>query len=334
MIRRVFLSTLNYDHPQKGMRHAFEGIFGRENVGEFDYYQHLKSSGSKDRTNAAFFEAARAFAPDWVWLQVQNTDILTARSIERLREAVPGCVVSHWMGDLRRNVEPYLASICKVSHLTLTASEGQLPLFLEAGAPRAAYCQIGLDWEEDVLGLPSWQPPFRVPDVVFCGNYYADMFPGTLARVAAIQGLMAAGIDIGIVGSGWPKWAPVIGSCHVKQQHHIWRRTKVALSVNHFNDIHRYWSDRQIIAMASGAAVVCYRIPGLEKDFQEGQDCLAYSDPQDLVGKVGMLLRDEAARVKLAAAGRAKVMRNHTWFNRILDLLPVVEEMRPKVLKA
>jgi hypothetical protein len=335
MIKRVMTATINYDHPQVGMNHAFEGIFGKENIFDYDFTKlREKNKGRIEAVNDLFVEKAKTFQPDWIWMQLQMTGTITPEAIARVREEVPKCVISPWMGDCRDSVAPYLASICRATHLTLVSNVGQLPMFLAAGAQAVQYCQIAVDWAEDVMGIPEWTPPFRVPEVVLVGNYYGNMFPGTKEREGAIRALVQAGVDVGIVGGGWPAWAPVAGKCNVKQQHHVWKRAKVALNVNNFNNIDRFYSDRQLIAMASGTPVVCYEVPGILEEFISGYHCLTYKTTEDLVKHVRVLLSDKAYRDVIGQNGRSEIIRRHTWFNRIMKVIPSVEAISASLATA
>ncbi len=313
------------------MLHDFSKVFGAANIQHFDYLQEQRNGKSITEVNERFIMAARNWNPDWIFLQVQETNILHAGSIARLKKILPKCVISHWMGDCRHTVSPYLASICREAHLSLISSVGQTGMFMEAGAKEVRYLQIGLDWEEDVLGVPPWTPPFRVPEVVFCGGYYGDLYPGTIERERGVMALKNAGIDIGIVGNGWPAGYPVEGVCGVKQQHHIWKRCKVALNINNFNDIQNYYSDRQIIAMASGKPLVCKYIPGLENEFENGKHCLWYYDEAELVRHVRTLLGDPGLCQQIGNAGRIEVLKNHTWVARIKDVISDVERIKAKL---
>lgn len=328
MIRRALLLTINADHPQTGMLRAFREVLGDANVAEYDYLAERRRGVGADEVNRRFVALAKGFSPDWVWLQLQETGVISPGAISEVRRALPGCVVSHWMGDCRVSVGPYLRGICAATDLTLVSNVGQLPMYRAAGAREARYLQIGLDWDEDVLGLPPWEPRFRVPDVVFCGGHYGGAFPGTADRVAALRALLDAGIDAGVVSqTQWPRDIPVVGSCHVKQQHHVWKRAAVALNVNHFNDIELYYSDRQIIAMASGTPLVCVYVPGLEREFANGRHCFWYRSPGELVGRVRALLADPGARREIGARGRSLVLARHTWEYRVRSVLPSVEEL-------
>jgi glycosyltransferase involved in cell wall biosynthesis len=332
-IKKVLMATINHDHPQRGMEHVFQSLFGRENVLSFDFLEEGRRGSQKPKINNDFLALVKSTKPDWIWLQVQDSNVIQPETITALRRDLPGCVVTHWMGDIRSKVKPYLSEICKVTHLTLISSVGQIPLFQDAGAKRVQYCQVGVDWNEDVLGKPAWVPPFKVPDVVFIGNHYGvnigdDNFPGVGERLDAIRALKDAGIDVGVVGTGWPADVPMIGSCKVKQQHHVWKRAKVALSVNHFNNVELYYSDRHLVSMASGTPLVCKYVPGLEKEFTHGVDLFWYESTDELVDIVKTLLSNDDFRQKVGRQGRYKVMSEHTWFNRIISLIPTIEEMQ------
>lgn len=319
---RALVAAINYDHPQLGMLDAFQKVFGAENVAELDYL-HTERESPDD----ALVRMAEQHKPDWIWLQLQDTNKISPEGIARVRERLPHCVVTHWTGDLRPAVSYYLSSICRATHATFCSSVGQLDMFKEAGAPLVQYVQIGLDWEQDVAA-PERPPPFRVPSVVFCGGYYGDSFPGTLDRVRGIRALVDAEVEVGVVGSGWPSWAPVVGQCHVKQQIHVWRAAKVCLNINNFNDVALYYSDRQLIAMASGRPLVCHYVPRLELEFTNWGHCVWYRTTDDLVEIVRSLLRDDDMRKRIGEVGKKHVIEHHTWEARIRVLLPTIEELR------
>lgn len=329
MIRRALLATINYDHPQRGMEHAFQSLLGKQNVWSFDYYELQRQGMKNGEINAQFLETVRNFKPDWVWMQLQDSGIILADTIRLARKLAPQAVFTHWTGDLRPTVSDYLSSICKATHMTLISSVGQIPLFQKAGAETVAYCQVALDWEEDVMGTQYVEPSFRVPDVLFMGNNYGKVYEqGTYERESAIITLMRAGIDVGILGRGWRSDFPVLGECKLKEQVHLWRKAKVALNVNHFNDVELYYSDRQLVSMVSGTPLVCRAIPGLEYEFQHRRHLMSFGTEPELVRHVEELLKHEWLRKEIGSAGRAKVLAEHTWFNRITGVWESVERIQ------
>jgi spore maturation protein CgeB len=145
----------------------------------------------------------------------------------------------------------------------------------------------------------------------------------------AARRLRDEGFDFGVVGRNWPSDVPVVGECaRQQQQHHVWKRAKVALSINHFNQVELCYSVRQLVAMASGTPVVCHHVPGLEREFKQGVHCLWYRDGDEMVSQVRRLLADEALRRALGTAGREEVVAHHSWFARVLGIIPFVERIR------
>lgn len=325
-VKRVLMAAINADHPQTGMFYGFEKVFGAGNVANYDFLQLQRDGWDRPRLNNGLVEAAIKHQADWVWLQIQETNILDPDVANKIRARLPRCVVSHWTGDLRPRVGENMAGFCRTTDITFCSSTGQIPMFKSLGAKRAEYLQIGLDFLEDVQGIPEWTPPFRVPNAVFLANYYGQTFPGTKDRVEMVNALRGAGVDIGIVGSGWPQNYPVIGQSHVKRQFHVYRRAKVALSVSNFNDIPHYWSDRFLIAMASGTPVVAKYTPGMDVEFRGGVHCLWYKTTDELVSCVKRLLSDKALADHIGAAGREEVIRSHTWESRFRKVVPTIEQ--------
>ena len=331
-VKRVLVLPLNYDHPQEGMVEAFRQVFGDVSVSVFDYlFVQKQLQGSAVYADAEFFEVATRLKPDWIFMQLQETGIVTPATIGSIKLALPNTVITQWNGDYRPELGEYQKSIARACDLTLLSSRGQLADYTRAGARDVAYCQIGLDWSEDVLGKPAWQSPFEVPEIVFIGNYYehGPWKRGTAERLDAVKRLNAVfGARFGVVGSGWPAGTPVIGACTVKQQHHVWKRAKVAINVNHENHVESYYSDRLLIALASGTPVVTYKVPGLDREFDVGEELLAYDETltdDDLVNCVDFLLTHPSRAREIGMRGRLRVMREHSWYARILQILPTIQ---------
>lgn len=322
-IKKVFTATINADHPQRGMIHAFDSLFYTHH---FDYLQMERNGATASDINAHFIAEVLQFQPDWCWLQLQNTGLIQRDAILEIKRALPHCVVSHWMGDCRYTVSDYLASICFATDISFIAAAGQEDMFRAAGAKFVKYLQIAIDWHEEYLEDERFKPPFQVPEVLLIGNHYGPAFPGTPQRESALRALRDAGLNYGVVGSGWPGDINTVGSCHVKDQIAIWKRAKVGISISNFNEIPLYYSDRQIISMASGTPIVCYRVPDLETEFTSGRHCLFFKTNEELVGQVKFLLDNPDIAELIGREGRAIILREHTWFRRVLDILPLIEQ--------
>lgn len=323
-IKRVLVVPLNYSHHQSGQIGAFETIFGRENVREYCFWSRHRDGLSPEAISHELYSEAVQFKPDWIWMQLQDSRVILPRVIENIRRALPDTLITHWMGDVREVVSDYLSELCKATHATLISSVGQIDLYRAAGAKQAAYVQIGLD-PEDVWPDHRWTVPeyMTVPDVVFCGGYYGQAFPaGSRQRLAAIRALQDAfGDQFGVFGSGWPDDVRVIGLSHVKQQAHIYRRARCVISINHFNEIERYYSDRFLIALASGRPVVARRVPGIELEFENNAECYFWLTNEELVEHVRFVLENPSHAEHVGRNGRRTAIANHTWEARLRWLL-------------
>jgi hypothetical protein len=73
-------------------------------------------------------------------------------------------------------------------------------------------------------------------------------------------------------------------------------------------------------ATGVGAAVVTERADNLADLFAPGEEVVTYDGPQDLERVVAALLADEPRRAAVAAAGRARTLRDHTYPTRMAQL--------------
>jgi len=317
-IERVLVAPLNYSHHQDGQVEAFEHVFGRSNVREFDFWGKHNDGLSPSEISYELYSAAVEFKPDWIWLQLQDSRVILPSVLTNIRRALSGTLVTHWMGDVRESVSDYLAAICHETHATLISSIGQARLYRDAGARIVGYVQIGLD-PVDVNPDARWtlSPHVEVPEIVFCGGYYGSTFAkGSAERLSAVRRLQADfGDRFGVFGNGWPDDVRTLSRCHVKQQAHVYRRARCVISINHFNDIERYYSDRFLIALASGTPVVAKRVPGIEAEFIDGQDCFFFDDNDQMVAYVKHVLDGHAIQVGIN--GRRTAITEHTWEERI-----------------
>ena len=294
---------LPHDRLSRGQRDGLNHAFGPWNVDSYDYLEKLRAG--EVAIERDFIEWVGHYQPELVWMNLQDAGVITAEVVEAARARAPKTRFVQWIGDYHPVISPRIASTAKACNTTLVSSAGQIRDFFRAGARDVLYCQVAVDWTNDVHGWPSWTPPFRVPDVVFVGNCYLDgpWSKGTEERLGAVRVLQDLGVDFGVIGSGWPKGVPVIGMCTVDQQASVYRLAKVVINVNHANDVERYYSDRMLIGMASGTPVVARHVPGLDAEFDRGTDLFWYETDDELRAAVRFLL--DPLNSGLAQIGRA-----------------------------
>ena len=113
-------------------------------------------------------------------------------------------------------------------------------------------------------------------------------------------------------------------------------RARVALEVSRLDDAEGKYrnsfhlSPRPFLAASCGVPSLVESFHGLEQFFTPGTEIAAFGQNEDLFTVAGRLLQDEGARLAMARAARARVMRQHTWDRRVeAFLLDLTHRQRP-----
>jgi hypothetical protein len=81
-----------------------------------------------------------------------------------------------------------------------------------------------------------------------------------------------------------------------------------------------YTSVRSYSILACGGLMLLQRFPGAEELFTDGENAVLFDKPADLLPRLAELDQDEAARQRIAAAGRLLHATNHTLSHRVLTI--------------
>ena len=73
--------------------------------------------------------------------------------------------------------------------------------------------------------------------------------------------------------------------------------------------------------MASGCFFATRYFPGLETLFENGKHLVWFDTHDEAISLIKHYLADDAAREKIALAGRQQVLSAHTWDNRIAQMI-------------
>ncbi|MFB6225374.1 MAG: glycosyltransferase, partial [Candidatus Paceibacteria bacterium] len=145
-------------------------------------------------------------------------------------------------------------------------------------------------------------------DVVFIGHYEDD------GRLELIENLAEHGIDVKVYGNRWSEarnsqWIdtesinPVYGTDYVR----LISGSKVALSFlsSMNNDV---YTRRCFEIPACGTAMVCERTNELTNIFEPGKEVFFFSDGEEMVSKVRLLLNNPSTRAEIEKKGREKII--------------------------
>ncbi|WP_407423836.1 glycosyltransferase [Methanobrevibacter sp.] len=146
-----------------------------------------------------------------------------------------------------------------------------------------------------------------------------------------IKDVLKTNHDVSIYGMGWEKY---IDEKYVKGQfipnkelHKYYSSCKILLN-DHWEDM-RYEdfpSNRLFDALACGTFVISDKIPSADTLF-EGS-IVTYDGVEDLNEKIDYYLTHEEERLKLAEKGKKIVLENHTFDDRVNEILDALKKLR------
>lgn len=82
---------------------------------------------------------------------------------------------------------------------------------------------------------------------------------------------------------------------------------------------------------ACGAFLLTDRRGGIERLFEPGREIMLYDGPEDAAEQLARCLGDADLRARVAAAGRARVLAEHSYDHRLRSLFAAMEQAFPKL---
>ena len=281
----------------------------------YDYWTVWTQSNNKDRIKTEFLTQVKNFQPNLIHMQLQFTGLISAETLNEARRLCPGVIITNWSGDVRGIAPAEFTSIANAVDCSLISSTGQLDLYRQAGCKNVKYWQIGFDPK---VAFPIKKTVFRY-DVSFLGNNYGNTFPDGKLRLSAANALTTEfGNKFGLFGTGY--------SGGVKQVSHndcnnIYNDSVCALSISNFNNVGHYFSDRLLLCLASGRPTISWYFPGCEDYFVDKQDIFIARSNQEIINIVHYCKNNPEAATQVGMNGYNKVLSEHTFLSRIIELL-------------
>jgi len=106
--------------------------------------------------------------------------------------------------------------------------------------------------------------------------------------------------------------------------HHFSRTVYIPTSPPGLRD--NYWSNRIYLAVATGIPCVVEHVPGIENHFKPGKEIMVTGNQGHLKETIQFLLNNPDKANMIGKAGRKRVLRDHTYAERIREMLGVVYE--------
>jgi putative methyltransferase (TIGR04325 family) len=107
-------------------------------------------------------------------------------------------------------------------------------------------------------------------------------------------------------------------------------QTQISLN-RHIDIAGRYAANMRLYeATGVGSCLVTDHKDNLHQLFEPGREVVTYTSPEDCIEKVRYLLNHEAERKAIAQAGQARTLREHTYLQRMRELVDIVQHYLPR----
>ncbi len=324
----LFIADFRRDHPRfmlNNPRMFSKGLVRNgHDVLEFSYKDQLmgnspfRSKGfslwyGKKKTDNSLLKLARHYQPDV--LLITTFKLFDTHILKRLKESLPRAVIVCWYGDMNDGVDPSVAKIGRECDWFLSTSGGELlRQYKQAGIPHCAFLPNPCD--ADI------QFPQTVPD-----KFRSDiLFTGKLAHGKAGQDTMRRRlIEELTLKKGMTVWG-CLGRPKVEGIDYLRaiQGAKIALSINAYNEVRFYHSDRLTHYLACGSFTLVKYVPGSELLFEDGRHLRYFRTMEECFDLIDYYLAHDSLRTKIAGQGYEHIHRNYngqTLSKYIIDLV-------------
>lgn len=202
---------------------------------------------------------------------------------------------------------PEVIEHAKRANFSSSTGGGVADWFIEQGVENQYHVFCGLDYEVFKPVEPSEE---YLADISFIGTK-------TDERDKYINGLKDIGLNVKAYGSGYDK--EVVNSEFTK----VCASSKAMLSLNTYNDIPRYFSNRLLRYLGCGTCVFQLdKTETLQEYFTDGKEIVLFKDETELYDKIKGIPEKQLGVI--AISGREKALNFLTWDHTVARILQIV----------
>lgn len=271
--------------------------------------------------NRRLVAAVRAARPDAIIILKGET--LSAETLAALR-ALQRPLVSWWVDDPFRT--PKAMRHFHFFDVLYMFDKGRLAELDSLGARRIVYLPCACDQN---TYRPQSLNPAEYPELSCTLGFVAAFYPGRGALLSHMRGL-----DVGLWGPGWDA-APELKELPPG----TWRGRRIAASdaakvynsaricpnVHHPQTRSGGLNSRTFEVLAAGGFELVDNVMGLDENLEAGREIVIYSSPAHFRELVDYYLAHPEERSAIIERGRARVLRDHTYEQRLLTILRTMQ---------
>jgi hypothetical protein len=292
----------------------------------------LAAGPHAQRLNRDLLRIAEAERPDILWAEkVLLLQPATLRKMSAMGIATVSYMIDNAFGPRNDPGWRLYKKDIPFFDLHVTQRDVSIPDYTSRGAKHVMKVQTAYEQSVHFASPEVVTDAERNREVSFIGTPYDD-------RAETLTKLSEAGLPVAI--SGNPRqWARAlsaeayakmfrIGELYGKEYREAIWRSKINLSFLTRSNQDEYTHKSFEIA-ACGGFLLAERSEGHERKFREDEEAVFFTGVEELIAKIRRYLPDEAARQRIAAAGRERAVRDGYHNDRQVErIMARVQEIR------
>jgi len=254
---------------------------------------------------------------DFVFMQIQEGNVIFPETIEYASKRYP---IFNWTGDVRSDVS-YFTPIGNQT-ITLFSNDTDTHKMRELGF-RSEYWQTGYD---HAYYYNTNQ--HRLNQIVFiANNYNHNYFDQSALREEMVSVLHHEfKDDFKVYGNTWAGIIPNAFATHSKEmENEIYNKALISINIPHINCA-KYYSDRQLRAMAGGTLVLTQDYYGLEEEFKVKEHLDTWKTFDELLDKCKYYINNREEALKIGKNASNLVLEKCTWDYRLNELEEIINK--------
>lgn len=275
----------------------------------------------EERVNRAFRREFERFKPDVVLSILCWGEPLTCETLATAGHATRiGWLMDDPFGYEDSRLEKLLLAFDRL----YSPDEGWSDTIQRMTGRRPEWLPCGADPQSHRAVAPAGLDPTLAGHVVYVGSSCANHPTGEYRR-ALLESL--AGVPLAIFGDdGWRRFGGTVarayrgGPVSSERANLIYASGAIALNLHH-PQFRQGTSLRTFALCCSGAFQIADWRDGLDRWLTPGVELETFRTPQELRHLVDRYLADAPSRARVAAAGRARVLAEHTYHHRLEAML-------------
>jgi spore maturation protein CgeB len=269
------------------------------------------------RMNRRLINMATAAQPDAIIILKGET--LTGETLTALK-SIKRPLVSWWVDDPFR--APQALRLFHLFDVLYMFDKGRLSELDTAGAQHIVYLPCACDQH---TFRPQTLNPIDHVGLNCTIGFVAAFYPGRGALLGQMHGL-----DVGLWGPGWDA-APELQNLPpntwrarritATDTAKVYNLAKICPNVHHPQTQLGGLNTRTFEVLAAGGFELVDNVAGLEDNFEIGHEIVAYTSPVHWRELADYYLAHPDERTAIAARGRARVLHDHTYEERLKTIL-------------